>query len=115
MDLELLRRVVREELERMVQEHQGPRRSEVDEEFEAAATKGQRPERLGGAYAFGRWDWTKVQKTCPRCKCRGAVDPDFGIRQTRGVPGPQSWCRKCRSTTDYHPRARKYKKRGPIV
>lgn len=54
-------------------------------------------------------DWTKVKRTCPQCGRTGKVASDFGIKKgRRGNVSAQSWCKRCRSETNYHARPRKY-------
>lgn len=50
---------------------------------------------------------------CTRCQASGLVKDLFGLRQTTPGSGkfvPQSWCKKCRATTLYRYKPRKYKK-----
>ncbi|AGC43236.1 hypothetical protein MYSTI_01905 [Myxococcus stipitatus DSM 14675] len=54
-------------------------------------------------------DWTQVRRTCTNCDHEGPVDPDFGLRSSRGKPLPQSWCVNCRANTNYRAKPRKYK------
>jgi hypothetical protein len=56
-----------------------------------------------------KWDpkWKTERKVCPHCGETKVVDPDFGVRNVRGVERPQPWCRNCRATTNYHNLPRK--------
>lgn len=48
------------------------------------------------------------RKHCKHCDKTKPVS-DFGVRVWRGVHGLQSWCRACRSGTNYHSEPRKYR------
>lgn len=52
-------------------------------------------------------DWTKERRTCPKCGHEGPVDPDFGVKVRRGLVHAQSWCKKCRASTNYYHRPRR--------
>lgn len=54
-------------------------------------------------------DWSREVRTCPKCGHKGKVSSDFGTKTIRGKESPQSWCRSCRSSTNYHARPRQYK------
>ena len=51
-------------------------------------------------------------KECPHCGKVKNVGRDFGIRYSRGIPGPHSWCRQCRANTNYRALPRKYRVKG---
>jgi transposase-like protein len=57
-------------------------------------------------------NWAKVETRCPKCGHEGPVDPDFGVRMVRGIVRKQSYCARCRATTNYHTRPRKYGQRN---
>jgi hypothetical protein len=40
----------------------------------------------------------QADATCPKCRHRGPVLTDFGVRTVRGQVRRQSWCRRCRLT-----------------
>lgn len=57
--------------------------------------------------------WKDVTKVCPNCGKSKNVAEDFGIVARRGWEYAASWCRTCRSKTNYKKVPRKYKtKRG---
>ena len=46
------------------------------------------------------------EKFCPHC---ATVKPirEYGVRVVRGVIQIQSWCKRCRATTNYHNKPRR--------
>jgi hypothetical protein len=59
-------------------------------------------------------DWEEVEKKCPHCGRKKMVIPDFGLKppDRHGRRFAQSWCRECRSQTNYHTRAPVYRTRN---
>lgn len=47
-------------------------------------------------------EWHDTKKKCPKCGFEGRVLPDFGVKTARGVERAQSWCLKCRASTNYY-------------
>lgn len=48
------------------------------------------------------------RKHCPHCD-KTKLITEFGTRMHRGVETVQSWCRQCRSGTNYHAAPRAYR------
>jgi hypothetical protein len=60
-------------------------------------------------------DWTKEQKTCPKCGKTKPVEPDFGVFKARGHYKPMSLCVACRTKVPFVERIRRvlFGKRQP--
>ncbi len=57
-------------------------------------------------------EWKGVVSKCPHCNKSGLVLEMFGVHLVRGIEQKYSWCRECRSTTNYHNKPRTYNTRN---
>lgn len=66
-----------------------------------------------GSFVPPTVNWAAVRKECPSCEKLKLVIPESGIRISRGLVRPISWCVKCRSETNYHEKPRKNRVKNP--